>query len=303
MKFLNSVSSARSQSDTFKKDPLRSGRYAISLSGDTEPDGQIVPENPKPEITEWPDNKCAFCENKFESTLAKLGTHPICDNCKTNIDKKIFPLWVKMFFGGILVLVVFSLCWNFRFYSAYKNVNRAFVANAEGDGVKAEVFMTQAAEQAPESGDIITFAHYYKSINLLVNDRSKQALDELEYCKNLDESFKVNQLVLSAEMGAAYDTKDYALFLKTAKAALSIDTTSAQSWASVASAYACLYAISSTDSLKQRSLEYINKAKTIDTVSDRSKEYYGLIQYRLDSKQIISRTAFHKQFPNGYPTK
>jgi hypothetical protein len=101
-------------------------------------------------------------------------------------------------------------------------------------------------------------------------------------------------------MGSGYDKKDYNLFLTSAKAFLQLDTTQAQSWGSVASAYACIYAQNSADSAKQLSLKYYRKAKILNDSSADAKEYLGRILYRLDSKQIISKDEFDKKFPNGY---
>jgi hypothetical protein len=274
--------------------------HSILFSGDVELENTANPLEDNQQDTEWPNNKCAFCNNEFETPLNKLGSHPICGVCEINISKKIFPTWVKLFFAGILALVICSVCWNMRFYLAYLNIQHSLSENSKDDIVQVSNYMIKAANQVPESGELSKLAHYYKGLNFLMNDKSKLALNEFDYCQDLDASFKINMLTLQAENGAAFDSKDYPLFLKTSKAFLQLDTTSAQSWAGVASAYACMYATSNVDSLKQQSLNFLNKAKAIDDTSSANKEYYEIIHYRLDSKQIISRTQFHKQFPKGY---
>jgi tetratricopeptide (TPR) repeat protein len=271
--------------------------YAISCSesmGDNNDISIDVPEAPPSESV------CAFCKNDYGHLLNKLSVYPICDSCKVALNKQIFPTWVKLFFGGVLLVVVFSIFWNWRFYSAYINFQKANKAYFKQNTTDAAKFMTKAAEDVPETPDIAKMAAYFRGIDLLVKDKSTAALAEFNKCRDLSPDFKVNLYVLQAEMGSGYDKKDYKLFLSAAKASLQLDTNQSQSWAAVASAYACLYSQNNADSLKQLSLNYIHKAKRLDDTSATAKEFYGRVLYRLDSKQVISRDQFLKKFPKGY---
>lgn len=246
------------------------------------------------------DAVCAFCKTDFGTPLNKISVYPICDNCSADLKKKIFPQWVKLFFGGVILLVIFSIFWNWRFFAAYNNLKKANIASSKSDVSNAAYFMTKAAEEVPETRDLVEMAAYFRGIEFLSKDKSALALAEFNKCTDLGGDFHVNQLVLNAEVGAAYDKKDYPMFLKTSRAVLELDSTVAQSWAGVASAYACLYAQNGQDSLKQLSLQYLQKARKMDDTSAISKDYTGRILYRIDSKQIISRDQFLKKFPNGY---
>jgi hypothetical protein len=62
-----------------------------------------------PEEIANPDAVCAFCKTDYGTPLNKLSVYPICDNCSIDLKKKIFPQWVKLFFGGVILLVVFSI--------------------------------------------------------------------------------------------------------------------------------------------------------------------------------------------------
>lgn len=243
---------------------------------------------------------CSFCKKDFGTPLNKLSVYPICKDCKLNLNKSIFPAWVKLFFGGILLIVAFSIFWNWRFYSAYINIKKANKAFSEKNTGNAANLMSKAAGQVPEANDLAAMAAYFKGIDLLSKDKSTLALIEFNKCNALSPDFHVNEYTLQAQMGSGFDNKDYNLFLTASKNFLQLDTTSAQSWAGVSSAYACLYAQNNIDSLKQLSLKYFNKAKMLDDTSSGAKEYYELIHYRLNSKQIITRDQFHKKFPQGY---
>ncbi|MFC0514319.1 hypothetical protein ACFFGT_08915 [Mucilaginibacter angelicae] len=253
-----------------------------------------------PEETINPGTVCAFCKKDYGTLLNKLSVYPICDNCSVDLEKKIFPQWVKLFFGGVILLVVFSIFWNWRFYAGYNNLNKANIAFSKSDVSNAAQFMTKAAEEVPETRDLVQMAAYFRGIDFLSKDKSAFALAEFNKCKDLGADFHINQWILNSEIGVAYDKKDYPMFLKTSRAVLELDSTVAQSWAGVASAYACLYAQNGQDSLKQLSLQYLQKARKLDDTSTVSKDYTGRILYRIDSKQIISRDEFLKKFPNGY---
>lgn len=252
----------------------------------------------------WPDSKCAFCKKDFEYiTLDKISIYRICEDCKADIKKKIFPLWVKLFFAGTLVIVLFSLFWNWRFYSAYLNIEEANRAARRDNISKAANLMTRASKDVPEVTSLSEMASYYTGIDFLRKDKSTEALQAFNNCKSLPDDLHINELILQAEMGSGFDKKDYQLFLTASKAFLRSDTTQAQSWAGVASAYACLYAQNNADSLKQAALKYYNRAKAMDDTSADAKEFYGRILYRIDTRQIINKEQFDKKYPNGYTSK
>jgi hypothetical protein len=164
--------------------------------------------------------------------------------------------------------------------------------------------MTEASDNVPEVGVIASLSHYYKGINYLYKDKSAPAAAELKQVgKELSEEFKIKELLTSAEMGATFDKGDYKGFLAVSKKALESDTTLASSWAGVSSAYACLYAKNGADSLKNLSLYNLKKSQTLDDTSAAAKEYAGRIMYRLDSRKIITKEQFYKQFPKGYTSK
>lgn len=282
-----------------QKDQVQARKqYTISCSEDINDEKEQPVEGPE---TPPSGSVCAFCQQDFgDVMLNKLSVYPICDNCKINLDKSIFPSWVKLFFAGVLVLVIFSIFWNWRFYSAYRNIKHANEAFGQKSFSGAANFMGEASAQVPEISDLAEMAAYFEGVNLMSKDKSTAALAQFEKCKDLSPDFHVKEYILQAEIGSDFDSKNYSQFLAASQRFLQLDTTQAQSWAGVSSAYACLYAQNNVDSLRQLSLKYINKAKTLGDTSAETKEYYSLIQYRLDSRQIITRDQFHKKFPNGY---
>lgn len=245
---------------------------------------------------------CSSCSKEFgEVELNKISTYPICNDCETTIKNKNFPTWVKGFFIGILVIVVGSFVWNWKYYSAYKNFQKSNEYFQNGDYANATLLMKFASEKVPEVDDIKTLSTYFNGIELLAKDKSLEALKEFEKCKDkIPPDYNIINLIIQAKIGSTFDNKDYNGFLEASKENLALDTTLAVSLTSVASAYACIYADKGKEDDKQNSLRYLHKAKQIDSTSQEMKAFYNMVEYRIDSRKIIKREDFIKQFPNGW---
>ncbi|MFL9845843.1 hypothetical protein [Flavobacterium rhizosphaerae] len=245
---------------------------------------------------------CSFCNKDFEEKeLGKLSVYPTCADCREDIKKKTFPLWVKGFFAAIIVIVVFAFVWNWKYYAAYNNIQDAFAYSALGDYHAALGQMEAAEAKVPEVYDLSVLSAYFRGIDFLANNKSEQALEEFKKCENYlpEEGYELTNLVLQARMGVAFDKKDYDGFLESALLELDTDSTLAANNAAVASAYACIYASKDDEAAKEKSLEYLAKAQALDT-ANADKNYYNIIEYRLSSKNIMSREEFNKKYPNGW---
>lgn len=245
---------------------------------------------------------CSSCSKDFgEIELNKISTYPICTECEKTIKNRTFPFWVKGFFIAILIIVVASFIWNWKYYSAYSDIKKSNTYFQRGDYSNATSLMRLASQKVPEVEDIKTISIYFNGIDLLSKDKSSEALEEFEKCKEKNPTdHNINSLIIQAKMGATFDNKDYIGFLEAAKENLALDTTLAISFASVASAYACIYADKGEVEDKQNAIKYLDTAKKIDSTSQKMKSYYNMIDYRIFSQKIIKREEFIKQFPNGW---
>lgn len=245
---------------------------------------------------------CSSCSKDFgERELNKISAYPICPDCEISIKNKTFPVWVKGFFVAIIVIVVVSFAWNWKFYRAYNEIKESGVYFANGDYSNAASLMQSASEKVPEVEDLTTLASYYRGIDLLTKDKSAEALAEFERCKDkVPDDYNIENLIIQAKIGATFDSKDYDGFLAASLENLALDTTQALSLTAVASAYACLYADRGEEQDKQFSLSYLKKAKEIDSLSEEMKGYYNRIDHRLYSRTILTHEEFSKQFPNGW---
>ena len=244
---------------------------------------------------------CAFCQQDFGVIeLPKLSVHPICDGCDAARKNKILPNWVKIFFIGILAIVVIAFIWNWRFYDAYQNYKKANVSFATGDYTNASLLMEKASQNVPEVEDLATLAHYFTGAAMLKADKNVEALKALELCKDkLPKDYDIDRLISAAKMGITFDDKNYEGFLAAAKETLTLDS-SAMSLGAIASAYACIYAEKGDPQAQKNALKFLDEAKQRDSTSDEALNFFDATAYRLHSRKIISREEFNKQFPNGW---
>jgi tetratricopeptide repeat protein len=106
--------------------------------------------------------------------------------------------------------------------------------------------------------------------------------------------------------GTAFEAKDYDKFLAIAEKQWQ-QQPSPGTAAAFASALACKYAATGDLKYRQQSEEMLEKShQTIGTDPDGQKafqEYAERIRYRLDTRQIISKTEYDRRFRNGQAQK
>jgi hypothetical protein len=111
-------------------------------------------------------------------------------------------------------------------------------------------------------------------------------------------------LVFGAEMfdaGAAFERKDYDTFLAIAQKQWK-ENPGSETAASVASALACKYAATSDPTYKTQSENMLQESERRNSQDPEAKkafqEYAERIRYRLESRQIISKSEYDRRFRN-----
>ncbi|MBI3233226.1 MAG: hypothetical protein HYZ42_04180 [Bacteroidetes bacterium] len=245
---------------------------------------------------------CTNCKKDFEEVeIKKIASYPICDECEIGINERIFPAWVKAFFAAIVIIVVGAFFWNWKYYQAYNEIKDANFYFQQGEFNNASTLMQEVSKKVPEVEDLKIIAAYFHGMELLNKDKCSESLVEFSKCYDrLPPDYNLSYFINSAKIGIAFDSKDYEGFLALTKENLNIDSTIPISLASVASAYACVYADKGNEIAKQNAIDYLNRAKELNDSSKDMQEYYNMIEYRIDSKKIIKRELFTKLFPNGW---
>ena len=223
---------------------------------------------------------------------------PICQTCKDTMVNYRYPAWVKAFFAGILIIVVFSLVWNFRFFQARVLMEQAIKAGfAQGNVEAGSNKMQKASNLVPESHELRVLSHYLEGVRAIRKDDCQSALDHFQNCNELPEAYQVELFQRTAEIGVAFDNKDYQKFLELAMGLRDSNPNDSTAEGQIASAYACLYAERGDESDKQKALEHLQRAEDKTTPNDRErfKEYRERITYRLETRRILTRKEYYEE--------
>ncbi len=120
------------------------------------------------------------------------------------------------------------------------------------------------------------------------------------------ESKEMAAAVSYFDEGAAFEQKDYDKFLALAQEVFA-KTPSASNAATIASAWACKYAVSGNVQFKDEAEQFLTKAQQM-AQSDaeemkRLEEYMPRIRNRIDSREIITKQEYDKKFRSNEKEK
>jgi tetratricopeptide (TPR) repeat protein len=204
---------------------------------------------------------CVRCgADHGETRLEPVAGAPMCPSCVNHLRNFPFPLWLKLAAVGLVALVAFSLTWNSRFILAYVEIRRLNAAMSEGDFDGAAALITAAADHVPEDRSLRMHANFLQGIALLQQDKCDEALTHFKQCQQLPPDTGIRSLTAQAEIGAAFNSKDYDRFLDKAQASLQETPQDRSAVAMVASAYACKYAVTGDQQFRDKALEMLKKA-------------------------------------------
>lgn len=245
---------------------------------------------------------CAKCGYDNGSVaLEKCAGMPVCHQCDDFLRHRPFPGWIKLSFAILIVVVVFSMLWNWRFIQGYQEMNASYKYLQIGDIKEASASMSDAARKIPESQDLHLLALYMEGRLLLWQNKPREALDKLSLCVNkLYPAYGVDEFILHARIGIAFESKDYDGYISCAKSLDQKHPNDFMSKATLASAYACKYAESDDRKYLDESLMFLDQSREMGGADPSFKEFEMRIKYRLHSKEVISREEYYKRFPNGW---
>jgi len=245
---------------------------------------------------------CIRCQRDGGSVeFPKVGGHPVCHDCEEFYRQRPFPTWLRGAFGGLALLAVASLILNQRFLSGYLRLVQSARAGRQGNLQLAGESLEEAARLVPEDAGLKAMASYLRGAYLVQQDRSQEAIPLLTNAKaGLPGNASVERLLFSAQMGAAFDAKDYGRLLARSQEYVKRFPQDPFAEGSLASAYACEYAVAGREESKAQALLHLERAaKLAKDDPDSFKEYEERIRYRLESREIISQDEYRKRFPHG----
>ena len=244
---------------------------------------------------------CGRCGlDNGSNSLPTLAALPMCQQCTDYLRNRPFPSWIKTSFVGLIIFVVLAAVWNMRFFLAWQDTKAAFKLMGQDMGQAAERMRT-AVKRVPESPDLQALSGFFDGVVYLQQDRSREALASLEKCGDrLPSTFGVDILILQARAGVTFNAKDYDGFLVTAKKIVAKKPDDHFSYAMLASAYACKYAVTRDTAFHEQSVAALERARAMSGSDPSFKEYEQRILHRLDTQEILAPQEFHKRFPNGW---
>jgi tetratricopeptide (TPR) repeat protein len=231
--------------------------------------------------------------------LARVGSTPLCATCTAHVRNFPFPQWVKVSFAVLMIVVVADAILNARYIFALRELKQgarmAQAGNADGAADRFEA----AARHVKGEREIQLAAVTFRGISLLNHDRSAEAEKVLQKERPEGKNELYENALLMAHIGAAFDRHDYDAFLAHSQQSLEKSPKSARALATVASAYACKYAVSGTAELRTASLDYLDRARAAEEKDLDFPEYEARIRHRLDSREIINAAEYHRRFGKG----
>lgn len=236
-----------------------------------------------------------------DSTLPTVAGMPACEACYAYMHHYPFPAWIKASASALVLLVVFATVWNLRFVRGYREMNMSMAALGQGDLALAASMAHSAARHVPESMDIAALESYFDGIANLRNNNSAEALSYLKTAGELlPPSFGVDDLILQARIGVAFDNSNYDEFLALASQEALKRPSDAGIQATVASALACKFAATGDESYHERALARLKLAKNLAAGAPGMAEYEQRIMHRLSTREVIDEKEFNIRFPQGW---
>ena len=249
---------------------------------------------------------CRWCQEDSGHELSTLSGMPICPACESHLRNFPFPLWVKASFVALVALGICSFIYNYRFADALFASRAAVNAWAAGDVETAADRMERAAALVPEVPEFRDDANLFRGVQLLRDDRSKEALPLLVAMEQKNPGFPLfHQLVLQAELGEAFDDKHYDVMLKKSLALAEMLPDDRSMHYHVASAYACRYAETGDQTFKDKSLAALEAGDKMADEAHKMEEavyqdFRQRLLFRLATREIISKKEFTERFPQGW---
>jgi len=251
---------------------------------------------------------CIHCSSdQGQADWPTLAGLPTCAKCEDFFRNRPYPGWLKVSFVVFLCVAIGAFVYNLRYFRAYVELLQAGRAMEAGDIPKATQLYESASVRLPEIPELSVMPSIFNAQRLIAENKNQEALDLLGKSRphappDMQDVYR--QIELAAQVGLAFDRKDYDAFLAHSKEAAALEPNEAMIVGSIASAYACKYAATGDPKFKELSQQELARAKDLARASgDDFTEYETRIRHRLETREIITREQFNERFPSGWKPK
>ncbi len=234
--------------------------------------------------------------------IGGVGTCPACEQRMRNFP---FPTWVKASFALLTLAAFVSFAANFRYLQAVFDGAEGERAAQRQDFGRAADLLEPASQQVPDYKPYAFTAAMCRGLALMSADQSAQAVPYFEKCLAFaPEEPSLQQFLLEAEIGAAFDDKDYDRALAKSNELHQLLPEEPRVVAQLASAHAAKYAISGTEDHRRRAKELLTKVEQLPGFdAEQMQDYADRIRHRLETREILTVEEYRRRFPPGQPEK
>lgn len=221
------------------------------------------------------------------------------ENAPEEINNVTIPSWVIYFVVLLFAVSVFGFVFFHRYTKSVHNYKLALSVYQEGDIAAAEEYITKASDLVPENKDFLAFKYFISGINRYTQKNYEEALKLLNQYKeyNRGDSY-IDQLTATIEISNAFEAKDYAQMVELASELYSDYSEDPRVILQYASALSCEYAATDNIDDFNKSRELIEEALKYE-LDDSNVDYLNRIEYRLNTKKIISADEYHQLEKEG----
>ena len=221
------------------------------------------------------------------------------DEAPVEVNNVKVPSWVIFFVVLLFVISVFGFIFFNRYSASIHNYKRSIASFQENDLEAAEKYITRASDLVPNSTDILSFKYYVVGFKNYFEENYDGALDSFKkYLTHNSDDEYIDQLVASMEISNAFDKKDYGKMVEYSAKLYEDYREDPLCILQLASAIACQYATSKKTEDLNRVKELIEEARAFE-LDDSHIDYIERIEYRLASKNIISKTEYNQLKKEG----
>ncbi len=241
---------------------------------------------------------CARClaDNGTEEFELFLDM-PFCGNCREQSQHYPFPLWVKTACLAVLMIVIFSISYNIRFFKARILMQQSMqLATQEGQYVIVAEKMGEATRLVPESPDVKKLSHFFSGVVEYQKEDFEAAMTHFNQCREMPIGSGIDEMILHTKIAIAFENKEYEEFLRLSKELLESTPKNAITTGLMGSAYACVYAVDGREEDKEKALDFLRQAEALNEQYpiDTFEEDKERILHRIETRQILSRKEYQK---------
>ena len=181
----------------------------------SKPDGSLTPGS----VSQLSDPTiCVHCSaDNGDAEWGAVAGLPACTACEVRLRNRPFPAWLKVATVVFLCIAGAAFAYNWRFFKGYLELTAGGRALEAGEIERGMALYASAAARLPEMPELSVLPNLFEAQKLVAEDKYDEGLALLDRTRPYagpDWAGHFRSVELQAEIGKAFDRKDYDAFLK-----------------------------------------------------------------------------------------